>query len=136
MSEISVAELLRQSPDNLAFALGIVLVLIGLFAPKKFLGIEIDWRPATSLASILLGVAFVVFSYPQMRAWRSNTVNVDRASLTKIREDLDLASKAAKAGRENSSDGPACSSRSGSALALLSTAIQKLDALTGSQQKP
>lgn len=116
-----------QQPDYLLFALGLCLVLLGLFTPKKFVGFEVDWSAATSTTAVLVGAACIVFSYPQTRFWHSNTVNVDKAFIESLKSQLLQAQIAAKAAHDNSGDGPTCSARAGSAQTILTTAITTLD---------
>lgn len=75
---------LYGSGDSAAMAFGIFLAFLGLFAPKKIFGIEFDWTPATSAVALIAGAAFFAFSYPQLRFWQSNTVNVDRAVIATL----------------------------------------------------
>src|SRR6266436_3429186 len=72
------------TPDYAGFAFGITLFLLGVFAPKKFVGIQVDWNPGLSVAAIILGSLFFAFSYAQLRFWQSNTVNVDRAVIATL----------------------------------------------------
>src|SRR4051812_22850213 len=78
---------LYGSGDSAAMAFGVFLAFLGLFAPKKFFGIEFDWNPATSAVALIVGVAFFAFSYPQLRFWQSNTVNVDRTVIATLASD-------------------------------------------------
>jgi hypothetical protein len=102
---------LYGSGDSAAMAFGIFLAFLGLFAPKKFFGIEFDWKPATSAVALFAGVAFFAFSYPQLRFWQSNTVNVDRAVLTAISAQIKEAHDRALGAASNTSDNPGCVDR-------------------------
>jgi hypothetical protein len=87
---VSIPDFLKN-PDWFCFAIGFIFLVLGLFKPGRFLGIEMEWRPATSLTAILLAAALLAFSYPQLRFWKSNTVNIDRVDL----ETLEKNNKAA-----------------------------------------
>jgi hypothetical protein len=80
---VAIPDFLKD-PDWLCFATGFVFLVLGLFAPRRFVGIEMEWTPATSLTAIILGAVLLAFSYPQLRFWRSNTVIVDRADLATL----------------------------------------------------
>jgi hypothetical protein len=65
---------LLGSADNALCVIGFCFVLLGIFVPKRFFGIEVDWRPATSAISVIFGVAFMVVSFPQVRFWQAPPV--------------------------------------------------------------
>jgi hypothetical protein len=89
--------------DSAAMAFGIFLAFLGLFAPKKFFGIEFDWKPATSAVALIAGVAFFAFSYPQLRFWQSNTVNVDRAVIATLASNTQKSIDAIMSARSGNS---------------------------------
>ncbi|MET4038075.1 hypothetical protein ABIB94_009257 [Bradyrhizobium sp. JR7.2] len=117
---------LYGSGDSAAMALGIFLAFLGLFAPKKFFGIEFDWTPATSAAALISGVAFFAFSYPQLRFWQSNTSNVDQATIAKLVLDTQQGIDSINAARSGNSY-PYCSDHAGAGLAPLNDAITILN---------
>jgi hypothetical protein len=119
---------LYGSGDNAAMAFGIFLVFLGLFAPKKFFGIEFDWKPATSAVALIAGVAFFAFSYPQIRFWQSNTVNVDRSILAALLSDTQAGADAIASARSGG-DIRWCTDRSGAGLAPLNAAVARLKRL-------
>jgi hypothetical protein len=59
---VTIPDFLQQPSDNLCFFAGFIFAVLGLFAPKRFVGIEMDWRPATSGAALFLGIALIAFS--------------------------------------------------------------------------
>jgi hypothetical protein len=122
-----MGEIFQQPLDNLALFLGILLLLLGLFAPKKFVGVVMDWTPATSTVAIIAGVIFILLSFPQLRFWNSNIVVVDRTAIAKLRGQLQQAQNSAKAAHDNSGDAGTCSARGGTAFTLLDGAIKSLD---------
>jgi hypothetical protein len=67
------------------------LACFGLLSPKKFFGIEVDWTPNVSVGIIVYGVIFIIGSLV-LRAWDSDTVNIDKSKVTaivlKVRVDL------------------------------------------------
>jgi hypothetical protein len=116
---------LYGSGDSAAMAFGIFLTFLGLFAPKKFFGIEFDWRPATSATALIIGVVFFAFSYPQLRFWQSNTVNVDKAVLVALATNAQAgvdAINSAKAGNSY----PYCADHAGAGITPLQNLITTL----------
>lgn len=83
---MSIPDFLKD-PDWMCFAAGFIFLILGLFTPKRFAGVEMDWSSARSLTAILLGAILLVISYPQLRFWQSNTVNVDRALIATLTTD-------------------------------------------------
>jgi len=119
---------LYGSGDSAAMAFGIFLAFLGLFAPRKFFGIEFDWKPATSAVALIAGVAFFAFSYPQLRFWQSNTVNVDKALLATLASETQAGIDAITSARSGG-DIRWCLDRSGSSLAPLNEAVALLKKL-------
>jgi|GEM_PF-6782897 len=116
--------------NNAAFVLGIVLLLLGLFAPKKFVGIDVDWTPATSTVALILGLIFIAFSFPQIQFWNRGRV----AAPTTI-AGVDDIFRAVKHARDNvagattnTSDVRGCVDASKAALTFLDDALRLLDA--------
>jgi hypothetical protein len=72
------------SIDSTGFVVGIALAVIGSLAPKTFFGFELEWAPATSTATIIVGVLFCDVFPSSMCVWRSDTVAVDKAVLASI----------------------------------------------------
>jgi protein-S-isoprenylcysteine O-methyltransferase Ste14 len=50
---------LVSSPDQLIFVAAILLILLGIITPKKFLGIEVDWTPVKSACVLIIGLAIL-----------------------------------------------------------------------------
>jgi hypothetical protein len=119
---------LYGSGDSAAMAFGIFLAFLGLFAPKNFFGIEFDWKPATSAVALIAGVAFFAFSYPQLRFWQSNTVNVDRAVIAKLTSDAQNGIDSINSARAGNSY-PYCADKAGAALTPLNDAVAILKTL-------
>lgn len=119
---------LYGSGDSAAMAFGIFLAFLGLFAPKKFFGIEFDWTAATSGTALIVGAAFFAFSYPQLRFWQSNTVNIDKVVLVALATDAQAgidAINSAKAGNSY----PYCSDHAGAGIKPLADALAALKAV-------
>jgi hypothetical protein len=117
---VNVEKLIPLIPDldTLCMVFGIGLALIGAVGPKKFFGFEMDWTPATSGFVAIVGVAFVIFSFPQLRFWQSNTVTVDRAVIAKLESNNQTGIEAVTSARSGNSY-PWCSDRAGIALGVL-----------------
>ncbi|MCP3476108.1 hypothetical protein NLM33_38430 [Bradyrhizobium sp. CCGUVB1N3] len=116
--------------SNAAFVLGIVLLLLGLFAPKKFVGIEVDWTPATSGLAVIMGLIFIAFSFPQLQF--RNRGKVTAATAIAGVDDIFRAVKHARdnvaGATTNTSDVQGCVDASKAALTFLDDALKLLDA--------
>ncbi|MEN3349895.1 MAG: hypothetical protein V7632_3530 [Bradyrhizobium sp.] len=116
--------------SNAAFVLGIVLLLLGLFAPKKFVGIEVDWTPATSGVAVIMGLMFIAFSFPQLQFWNRGKVTAPTAIASA--DDIFRAVKHARdnvaGATTNTSDVRGCVDASKAALTFLDDALKLLDA--------
>jgi hypothetical protein len=119
---------LYGSGDSAAMAFGIFLAFLGLFTPKKFFGIEFEWTSATSTIAFIAGVAFFAFSYPQLRFWQSNTVNVDRAVLATLASDARAGIDSINSARSGG-DIRWCLDHSGAGLTPLTDAMSILKKL-------
>jgi hypothetical protein len=60
---------LFSSVDQLLIIASVILILIGLVTPKRFLGIEVDWNPAKSAAVVIIGVLLLGFSVGHIFWW-------------------------------------------------------------------
>lgn len=116
------------TPDYAAFALGIVIALLGLFTPTAFVGIKMNWSATRSAMAVIIGVLAIAFSYPQLRFWQSDTVNVNDVALEQIKADIWQARRLAKASHDNSSDSATCSQHGGEGMTALDKVLDKLDA--------
>jgi hypothetical protein len=116
------------TPDYAGFALGILLFLLGVFVPKRFVGIQVDWTPPLSLAAIIIGAVFFAFSYPQLRFWQSNTVNVDRAVIGQLASDAQKGIDSINSARGGSSY-PYCFDHASAGLTPLNDALELLKKL-------
>jgi hypothetical protein len=119
---------LYGSGESASMAFGIFLAFLGLFAPKRFFGIEFDWTPATSALALIAGVMFFAFSYPQLRFWQSSTVNVDQAIVGKLISNTQQGIDSINSARAGNSY-PYCSDHAGAGLAPLNDAVMILKAL-------
>jgi len=130
VGEAYVEEFLKLygSGDSAAMAFGIFLAFLGLFAPKKFFGIEFDWTSATSATALIVGAVFFAFSYPQLRFWQSDTVNVPRSVLIKLASNSKSAKDALDAARRGP-DYPNCNDKAGVGLAPMSDSMAILKTL-------
>jgi hypothetical protein len=116
------------TPDYLAFVFGVVVLMLGVFTPTAFVGIKMDWSAARSLLAIVIGAIFVAFSYPQLRFWKSNTVNVEQATLTKLKANTQAAKNALNSAR-GGPDFQNCFDRAGPGIAPLDNTMTMLTAL-------
>jgi hypothetical protein len=98
---------LYGSGDSAAMAFGVFLAFLGLFTPKKILGMEFEWTVATSAVALILGILFFAFSYPQLRFWKSHTVNVEVEVLAKLKTQA-LAGIVAINNAKSQNSYPAC----------------------------
>jgi hypothetical protein len=79
-----------------------------------------------SLTGIVLGAVFIILSFPQMRFWQSDTVNVPRSALAEIKKNAEAARDYAARARANNDPIPNGSRAEGT---LAQDVIPKLDAL-------
>lgn len=115
--------------NNAAFVLGIVLLLLGLFAPKKFVGVEVDWTPATSGLAVILGLIFIACSFPQLQFWnRGKAAPSTIASVDDIFRAVKHARDNVVGATTNTSDVRGCVDASKAALTFLDDALKLLDA--------
>lgn len=114
--------------DTLCMIFGIGLALIGAVAPKRFFGIETDWTSTTSAFVAIVGVAFVVFSFPQLRFWKTDTVNVDRAVLAKLEANTQKAVDGIMSARSGNSY-PWCFDKASTGLGPLNENLASLKQL-------
>jgi hypothetical protein len=68
------------TPEQVFFLAAVGLILIGIVAPKKFFGIEVDWTGGKSALVLLLGISIFAFG-----VWR----NVTASNPTAISADDD-----------------------------------------------
>src|SRR5581483_8561943 len=122
--------LLKLSPDYLAFVVGCLLMLLGLFTPKRFAGIEMDWSSTRSALAVIIGILVAAFSFPQLRFWQSNTVNIEVALISSLKTQLGKARDLASGSHDNSSDAGTCSRHGGEGMAVLDKAIASLNTAT------
>jgi hypothetical protein len=122
---------LYGSGDNAAMAFGIFLVFLGIFAPKKFFGIEFEWTPATSAVALVAGVTFFAFSYPKLRFW-TDTVNVDRAVIATLAANTQKAIDGINSARSGNSY-PWCFDKASTGLAPLNDNLASLNKLSATK---
>lgn len=115
--------------DTLGMIFGIGLALIGVVAPRRFFGFETDWRPATSGFVVLVGIMFVAFSFPQLRFWKTDSVNVDRAILAKVEANSQKAIDGILSARSGNSY-PWCFDKASTGLGPLNENLTTLKQLT------
>lgn len=125
-------DFLSSNSDYAAFIFGIALALLGIFAPKKFVGFVVDWTSATSGAAIVIGLLFVAFSFPQLRFWQSNTINVDRSVIAALTSNTQKAIDSINSARSGNSY-PWCADKSGEGLAPLNTTLAALKKLAATK---
>jgi hypothetical protein len=127
---VTLPDISNMSTDNLCFYAGCVLLLLGLFAPKKFVGVVVDWSPATSAIAVLLGLGLILGSYPQLRFWKTNTVNVDDGAIVQLKATLTRARATAMAAHDNTSDNNTCSNHGGEAARMIDDALKQIDGIS------
>jgi hypothetical protein len=113
--------------DHLAFYFGIALALIGALTPKKFVGFEIDWSSARSGFAVSIGIAFIAFSFRQLRFWKSQTINVELSALEEITAEAKEAQDLAKSAASNTSDNATCVTRANQSVNASKMLFEFLD---------
>lgn len=58
-----------SNADQLLIFGSVILILLGIVAPKRFIGIEVDWTPAKSALILIIGLGLLGFSVCRVFWW-------------------------------------------------------------------
>ena len=105
-----------DTTNKILLVSGIAFLALGIFAPKKFFGIIVDWTPATSGVALVFGMILFGLSFWLTPAPQTVTPTQLDAVIRNVQKGRDNAAGAAS----NTSDNRGC-------VDAAKTAVQQLD---------
>ena len=113
---------LFDTTNKILLVSGIAFLALGIFAPKKFFGIVVDWTPATSGIALVLGIVLFGLSFWLTPSAQSLTSAQLDAVIRNVQKSRDNAAGAAS----NTSDNRGCVDASKTAVQQLDEALKLL----------
>jgi hypothetical protein len=114
---------LSMTPTYLAAILAIILLLLALMRPTRFLNIEVVWTTSKVIGCILIGAAILYY------AFLTDLIITDKQTISQLQKDVEGGAQSIVSGRDPDGDIRWCRDRSGAGLAPLKQASDRLKTL-------
>lgn len=115
--------------EKFLLVLGVLLILLGVLSPTKFLGVEVAWTPLKSVCVLVLGVVMLGLSFPQLRLYAlPERITLDE--INSLNTNLAQGRQLTYAASTNTSDpATSCAGRASQSLPYLDSSLKVVAAM-------